>query len=1221
MKSQGNPFLRTASFVSAICLSVISAHAASLFWDGNDTTANADGGVGTWDVTATNWDALATGGSNSAWTNANNDTAVFAGTAGTVSLGAPITVGGLQFDTAGYLVQTNTLTFGASGNIVTNADATINSSIAATTGLTITKTGSGILTLGGNNTYAAATTISAGTLKAGSITALSANSAYSVGAGAFLDLGSFNNTIKSLSTATGTVTNSTGNATLTISTMAATAQLFTGSLALKFSPNQINSSILTNTANTFSGGITIGNAVSNDRFLLSGITIGSGTPGSLTNGVWGTGAVTLGVTATDRAQIMFTSNSTVNNAIVVNSAVGNTDAAGALRVDGSGNVIAGAINANLAAANFRNGGGGAGGINVTGAISGNSGLTLLAGNGTGTLNVTLTSAANANTYAGDTTISSVKETLTLGASNQLSNGAGKGNLIVTGGNFKMNGFSETINGLSGTGIVDGVSGTSTLTVGDNDATGAANTFSGVIKNTAGTLALTKIGTGTLTLSGNNTYAGATTISFGTLKAGSITGLSASSATSVAAGATLDLGGFNNTIKSLSTSGGTITNSTGNGTLKIADAMSGTLNAHLFTGSLGLQFYGGSSANTILSNTANTYSGGTILGNGSGTTFTRILLSGTVGAGSPGAVTSGIFGTGAITMGAATTDRSQFYFAGATTINNAFVVNSAQGNGSTELGAFRSESTGVVLAGAINANLADVTFNAINGTGRTINVTGAISGNSGLTVIAAGLGGLTVTLTNAGTANSYAGNTTISGNGNATLTLGRANQISNGAGKGNLIVTAGAFNMGGFSETINGLSGAGTVDGISGTPTLTVGDNDATGADNTFSGVIKNTAGTLALTKIGSGTLTLSGTNTYTGATTVTTGTLQLDGSTHANSAVAIATAGSLTGSGTVNGNATLTGSGIINKASGTLAGTLGVTGGNWNGAGAVTGLVTSSSGAFNIGNGANLTANGGLDVTGGTIAAGNAASTITGSLNYTSASNSTFAGVIAGASKTLTMNNAAAKLILTGANTYTGATNVTAGVLAVNGSLGNTTTTIGTGATLQGSGSIAGSVTVNGGGTLATGNSIESLATGALSLLANSTFAYEINNEVAAGAAGDLTAVTGNLTLDLANAAILTLTELGSDSWTLGEKLTLISYSGSWNGGLFNYGGNTLADDSSFTFSGSTWSFNYNDNLAGDNFTSDLTSGSFVTMTVIPEPNFAALIGGFGVLLILRRRR
>lgn len=36
---------------------------------------------------------------------------------------------------------------------------------------------------------------------------------------------------------------------------------------------------------------------------------------------------------------------------------------------------------------------------------------------------------------------------------------------------------------------------------------------------------------------------------------------------------------------------------------------------------------------------------------------------------------------------------------------------------------------------------------------------------------------------------------------------------------------------------------------------------------------------------------------------------------------------------------------------------------------------------------------------------------------------------------------------------------------------------------------------------------------------------------------------------------------------------------------------------------------------------SDLTGTSFVTMTVIPEPNFAALFGSFGILALLRRRR
>jgi len=210
---------------------------------------------------------------------------------------------------------------------------------------------------------------------------------------------------------------------------------------------------------------------------------------------------------------------------------------------------------------------------------------------------------------------------------------------------------------------------------------------------------------------------------------------------------------------------------------------------------------------------------------------------------------------------------------------------------------------------------------------------------------------------------------------------------------------------------------------------------------------------------------------------------------------------------------------------------------------------------------------------------------------------------------------------LSGTNTYTGVTNITGGALAVNGSLANTSTTVGTGATLQGSGRIGGSVTVQGGGTLAAGNSIESLTTGALSLQALSTFAYELNNGAAASVAGDLTAVTGNLTLDLTNAAILTLTELGSGSWSAGEKLTLISYSGLWNNGLFNYGGSTLANNSTFTFSGMDWAFNYNDTVAGTNYTGDLTGSNFVTMTAVPEPNVAALLGGLATLALLRRRR
>ena len=469
----------------------------------------------------------------------------------------------------------------------------------------------------------------------------------------------------------------------------------------------------------------------------------------------------------------------------------------------------------------------------------------------GTTNTTTSDALNFGTGtasyglgAGTITVSGTV------SANSLTFGSQSGAIVLSGGTISLGGTTPTI------------------TVNN-----AADTISSAIIGSAG---LTKNGTGSLTLSGSSTYSGNTTINAGTLKAGSTTGLSSSSAVSVAAGATLDLGGFNNTISSLSTATGTITDSSSAGSggrLRISTAMPSATNAQLFTGSLGLQLFGGSTTDSILTNTANTYSGGTVFGNGTGVTFTRLFASSTIGAGSPGAVTSGIYGTGPITMGASTTDRVQFYFNGAATINYGIIVNSAAGGGGADIGAFRAESAGTVLAGSINANLADAVFNANNAAGRTISVTGAISGNSGVTVSTSGSGGLTLTLNATSGANTYAGNTTIS-TANATLTLGKADQISNGAGKGDLIINSGTLRMAGFSETINGLIGNGTVDGVSGTPTLTVGDNNAT---STFSGVIKNTAGTLALTKNGTGTLTLSGANTYNGTTTVNAGTLSMTG--------------------------------------------------------------------------------------------------------------------------------------------------------------------------------------------------------------------------------------------------------------------------------------------------------------------------------------------------------
>src|SRR5207249_394922 len=108
-----------------------------------------------------------------------------------------------------------------------------------------------------------------------------------------------------------------------------------------------------------------------------------------------------------------------------------------------------------------------------------------------------------------------------------------------------------------------------------------------------------------------------------------------------------------------------------------------------------------------------------------------------------------------------------------------------------------------------------------------------------------------------------------------LKLGAANVIPDGAGKGNVSVSS-TLDLNTFNETVNGLSGAGTVDTVGGgTPTLTAGNNDQS---STFSGVIQNSTGTLALTKTSAGTLTLSGANSYSGNTTVGAGSLRLGAS-------------------------------------------------------------------------------------------------------------------------------------------------------------------------------------------------------------------------------------------------------------------------------------------------------------------------------------------------------
>ena len=202
----------------------------------------------------------------------------------------------------------------------------------------------------------------------------------------------------------------------------------------------------------------------------------------------------------------------------------------------------------------------------------------------------------------------------LGASNQIAdtsnvtvNSAGldAGGLHFQG--FELRNNTDTIGNLFGTGTVGLGSGTLTVNGGN---------FSGNILDgqfgTGGNLI--KIGPGSLTLGGVNTYTGKTTVLGGTLIAGSTTGFSQASAFTVNAPAILDVNGFNTSIGSLA----------GNGTVTNNNATPGSLTTGFdntsttFTGSLqngaGTLALGKVGAGTFtISNS--TYSGATTVSQG------------------------------------------------------------------------------------------------------------------------------------------------------------------------------------------------------------------------------------------------------------------------------------------------------------------------------------------------------------------------------------------------------------------------------------------------------------------------------------------------------------------------------------------------------------------------------------------------------------------------------
>ncbi len=819
--------------------------------------------------------------------------------------------------TAGAADQTSTF----SGNLQNGIGTTA-----------LTKTGTGTLTLSGNNTFSGATTISAGTLAMGSATGLSASSTLTLASAGTLDVNGFSIAIDGL-LGTGTINNN-GATPSTLTTGAGNASTqFDGVIA-----NGTNTIALTKSGtgtltltgvNTYSGTTTIANG-----------TVSVANPGIGGNLGTATTPIILG-DSTNKGTLAYTANADLlfTRGFDVNAG------GGQMNITNSGKTLTLQTGAITTTGTFTVGG--AGNAVVTSLISGSGGFTKA---NTGSLIL-----SGANTYTGDTTLST--GTLQLGTATAIPSGTGKGNAIVNGV-LDLNNFAVTLNGLSGSGTVTNTLGSPiALTLGGNNA--SAN-FSGTLQDGAGTTSLIKIGTGTQTLSGINTFSGDTTLSNGTLKIGNNAALPSGSGKgnlALAAAGILDLNDFDQTLNGLSGSG-LITNNAGASLLTTgANNQTSTFTGNIQDGlgTIGLTKTG---TGTLSLSGNNTFSGATTIAAGTVTlgSDTALSAASSLTIGNAGALDlngriiaiDGLAGTGSLTNNSATpvtlttgSSGGSGTFGGTLNDGLGTIALVKTGAGTVTLTNVNTYSGGTLVTGGVLAITADAALGALpatatpdsitlNGGGLSAVNTFTLNPNRGITLgPATGSGSATLdtaagqTLTYAGViANNASGTGSLIKTGTGTLTLGGANtysgdttiaagalQIGNslalpsGPGKGNVSLVS-TLDLNDYDLDINGLAGTGMVTNTHlGSATLAVGNNDQT---STFDGSLQDGIGTTALTKTGTGIFTLSGNSTYTGATLVSVGTLMVNGSL-GNTDTTIASGATLGGSGTLGGNVTVNG--------------------------------------------------------------------------------------------------------------------------------------------------------------------------------------------------------------------------------------------------------------------------------------------------------------------------
>ena len=458
--------------------------AANLTWDADPFTTGLQDGLGVWDTTTNTW---WDGAANVTWNNGAPDNAIFgagSGAASTVTNILPNTVGNITFNAAGSGTYTisgsavNTLTLAGSPNITNNVDGALNVVLA---GVSFTKEGVGQLSLrpAANNTYSGTTIVNNGRLALNSST----TSRILIPGDLIINAGT-----------TVTNTGSTGP-------VADTATVTVNNGGTYASGGEIISTLVLN------GGTVIQNSTET-------LTVGSvdARSGSVIESTGATGKLDGNLTKTTAGSVTLVSRGSANTAGFTNVTVN----AGNLILDytqssGKINNTLGILTINGGTLIFTNGTTTedlASVILAGGVITNASGTSKLAATAPGIYDVRAGEVYSILSGSGTALTKSTGGTVILALDNTYTGGT-----LISAGILQIGNGGAT--GLPGS---IGVAITNNGTLVYNRSVAPAN-ISAVI---SGTGSLVNIGSGTVPLTGVNTYSGSTTISNGAI---SITGSS------------------------------------------------------------------------------------------------------------------------------------------------------------------------------------------------------------------------------------------------------------------------------------------------------------------------------------------------------------------------------------------------------------------------------------------------------------------------------------------------------------------------------------------------------------------------------------------------------------------------------------------------------------------------------------------------------------------------